>query len=80
MTDFEYVEYHDCRMLGPNTRLIKAHMADANGEYLLYSQYKCPFCSTVRGEREYAKGVTPNSNGGYSVDTRIAEKLQSVEQ
>jgi len=70
------VYYHNCRVLGPETRLPRALMADGNNEYVLYYQHKCPFCSMTGGEREYARGVTPDPKGGYFVDTKIAEKLR----
>lgn len=69
----EPVYYHDCPMFGPHTRVMRALLADKNGEYVLYYQHKC-LCGYVAGEREYAKGVT-NTPDGYLVDTSIAEKM-----
>lgn len=71
------VYYHDCRALGKHAIIPRALMADSDGEFILYYHHKCPFCSQTRGEVEYAKGVTPNPNGGYTVDTKIAEKLRN---
>lgn len=71
----EPVYYHNCRVLGPNTKIIKALLADKDGEYVLCYYHKCPFCSAMAGDREMAKGVTLNADGSYSVNTLIAEKL-----
>ena len=71
------VYFHDCRVLGPHTRLPRALLADDKGEYVLCYYHKCPFCSATAGEKEYAKGVTPSPEGGYYIDTRIAEKLHN---
>lgn len=70
------VYFHDCKVLGPHTRLPRALLADDKGEYVLCYYHKCPFCSATAGEREMAKGVTLNADGSYSVDTKIAEKLR----
>lgn len=74
----QYAYFHDCPALGPHVKLPRALVADASGEYVLYFQHKCPFCSQVSGDREYAKGVTVNPIGGYDIDTSIAEKLTSA--
>lgn len=70
------VYFHDCRALGPHTRLPRALLADRSGEYVLCYYHKCPFCSATAGERELAPGVTLNADGSYSVDTTIAERLR----
>lgn len=70
------VYYHDCPALGKDTKLPRALMADSKGEYILYYQHKCPFCSKTGGEIEYASGVTPTANG-YLIDPKIAEKLHN---
>jgi len=71
------VYFHNCRMLGPQTRVPRALLADGNGEYILCYQYKCPMCSYTVGEPELAEGVTLNPNGrGYLVDTTVAVKLR----
>lgn len=71
------VYYHDCRALGPQARLIRALMADKDGEHILGQQLKCPFCLFTAGEFVLAPGVTRNPSGGYLVDTTIATKLRS---
>lgn len=75
MAEAKYVYYHDCRALGPNTRIPRAMMADRNKEYILYYHHKCPFCSQTAGEKVLGPGVTENEDGSYSVDTAIAERL-----
>lgn len=70
------VYFHNCPALGPHTKLPRALIADKAGEYVLCYQHKCPFCSQTAGEPELAPGVTRNSDGTWSVDTRIAEKLR----
>ena len=71
------VYFHDCRVLGPHTRLPRALLADKAGEYVLCYYHKCPFCSATAGERELAPGVSINPDGsGYLVDTTIAERLR----
>lgn len=68
---------HNCKVLGENTIVPRALMADATSTYVLYYQNKCPFCSyVVQGTKEYAKGVRPDTIGGYYIDTSVAEKLQ----
>lgn len=68
---------HYCKVLGPETVLPRALVADATNTYVLYYQNKCPFCGTVAvGTKKYAKGVTPDTLGGYYLDEKIAEKLQ----
>lgn len=74
------VYWHDCRALGPHTRLPRALMADSTGEYVLYWQHKCPFCSQTAGDKVYATGVKPLPGGGYEVNTVIAERLHSSEE
>lgn len=69
------VYYHNCRALGDHTKVPRALMADSSGEFILYYQHKCPFCSYVAGERVYAKGVTPTATG-YDIDVTIAERLR----
>jgi len=68
------VYFHDCRVLGPHTRLIRALVE--NGGYIIYYQHKCPFCSQTSGEKELATGITETETG-YFIDTRIAEKLHN---
>lgn len=70
------VYFHDCRALGPHTRVPRALLADRNGEYILCYQHKCPMCSYTAGEPELAPGVTRNLDGSWSVNTAIAEKLR----
>lgn len=71
------VYFHDCRVLGPHTKLPRALLADSSGEFVLCYYHKCPFCSATAGERELALGVTLNPEGtGYLVDTTIAERLR----
>lgn len=71
------IYYHDCPVLGDKTVTPKAFMVDSTGEYILYYQNKCVFCSYVApGTKEFAKGVTPDTLGGYFIDEKIAEKLQ----
>lgn len=77
-TETKYVYYHDCRVLGDNTKLPRALMADSNSEFILYYQHKCPFCSQTAGEIEYAPGVMPDPNGGWFVNTNIAERLHDA--
>lgn len=76
MSDVQPVYFHDCRALGPHTRIPRALMADSNNEFILYYQNKCPFCSATGGEREYASGVTPTADG-YDIDITKAERLHS---
>lgn len=45
----EPVYFHICRVLGPNTKIIRAMRADSDGEYILGYQLKCPFCDTTAG-------------------------------
>lgn len=71
------VYYHDCPALGSNTKVPRALVADREGNIILFYQHKCVFCSYVAGDRQYAKGVTPLPDGGYSVDMSIAERLHS---
>lgn len=76
-TEATPVYYHNCKVLGDNTKVPRALMADSAGEYVLYYQHKCPFCSyVVQGTKEYARGVTPDTLGGYYIDEKIAEKLR----
>lgn len=70
------VYFHDCKALGPHTRLPRALLADRSGEYVLCYYHKCPFCSATAGERELATGVTLNDDGSYTVNTEIAERLR----
>ena len=70
------VYYHHCRVLGPDTRVPQAMMADTNKEYILYYQHKCPFCSYVAGEKVLGKGVRENEDGSYSVNINEAERLR----
>lgn len=72
------VHYHDCPALGPQTKIIRALRADADGEFVLGWQLKCPFCSTTAGPFELAPGVTINAGGGYCVDTTVAIKMEPV--
>ncbi len=74
-TETKPVYHHNCPMFGPNTKVMRALMADKNGEYVLCYQFKC-LCGHTVGEPEYAKGVTPDPDGGYLVDTNIAEKMR----
>lgn len=74
----EPVYFHDCPALGPHTRMPRAFIADRDAEFVLGYQHKCPFCSKTAGKFVPASGVTVNTDGSYSVDTRIAEKLHSV--
>lgn len=71
------VYYHYCKVLGPDTRVPRALLADKDGEYILYYHHKCVFCSYTAGEKELAKGVYEAKDGGYYVDTKIAEKLHN---
>jgi hypothetical protein len=71
----EPVYYHNCKALGPNTKIIKALLADKSGEYILCYYHKCPFCSATAGERELAPGVSLSSDGSYLVDTAVAKKM-----
>lgn len=73
------VHFHDCRVLGNNVKLPRAFMADGTSTYVLYYQFKCPFCSTTAGERVLARGVTQNPDGSFSVDVTKAELLRSPE-
>lgn len=77
MTEFDYVYRHDCPAFGKNAIVPRALVADKNNEYVLFYQHKCPMCSHVAGERELAPGVTENPNGGFTVDTSIAERLRN---
>lgn len=73
----ETVYRHNCPALGEGAIVPRALMADAAGEIVLYYQNKCPFCSyVVVGTKQYARGVTPDTLGGYTVDMKIAEKLR----
>lgn len=74
MDEFEYVQRHDCPMLGENTYTPKAIMADETGTYILYYQYHCPFCDYISGEKDLAPGVV-DTGSGYTVDISKAEKL-----
>lgn len=77
-SDPEFVYRHDCRVLGEGVIVPKALMSDSAGEYILYYQNKCPFCSyVVIGTKEFATGVTPDTLGGYYIDEKIAEKLHN---
>lgn len=69
------VYFHDCRALGPHTRIPRALLADKAGEYILCYYHKCPFCSATAGEMELAPGVIRNADGSWSVNTAIAEKM-----
>lgn len=77
ITDSNRVHFHNCPVLGPHTRVPMALVADKTREYVLYYQHKCPFCSQTAGEPDFAAGVTQNNDGSFSVDTKIAEKLQN---
>lgn len=68
------VYFHDCRVLGPHTRLPRALMADKMGNYILYYHHKCPFCNATSGEKEMAPGVTETQDG-YRIDATKVEKL-----
>ena len=74
-TPAEYVHYHDCPALGPNTKVVRSMRADKSGEVVLYYQLKCPFCSYTAGDRELAPGVVENEDGTFSVDMVQAERL-----
>lgn len=76
MDEFEYIERHDCPVLGDNTVLCRAMMADDTNTYILYYHHKCPFCNLTRGEKVLAPGVTDTGHS-YIVDTKVAEKLHS---
>lgn len=76
MAEVTPVYYHYCPVLGPDTKIPRALLADKDGEYILCYHHKCVFCNVTAGERELAKGVTLNDDGTYSVDTKIAEKLR----
>jgi hypothetical protein len=64
---------HTCPVLGENTIIPRALVA--NQGYVIYYQRKCVFCGALGGGKEYAKGVRPDTLGGYYIDTSVAEKL-----
>ena len=70
----EPVYYHECQALGKNAIVPRALVA--NNRYIIFYQHKCVFCNHIAGPREYAKGITPDTMGGYYIDEKIAEKLQ----
>lgn len=70
------VYYHDCRALGPHTKIIEATMLNKEGTVILKRQNKCPFCSATAGEIRYGRGVTPQLDGSYLVDMSIAERVE----
>ena len=70
----EPVYRHTCPALGENTVVPRALVA--NQGYIIYYQNKCVFCSYIAGPKVYAKGVRPDTLGGYYIDTPVAEKLQ----
>jgi hypothetical protein len=70
------VYFHNCRALGPKTRIPRALVADQSGTYVLCYYHKCPFCSATAGEMELAPGVIRNADGSWSVNTAIAEKMR----
>lgn len=70
------VYYHNCPALGPQTKIIRAVLADSKGEVILGYQHKCPFCSQTAGEWEPAPGVTVLAEGGYSVDMSKAIRME----
>jgi hypothetical protein len=70
------VYYHDCPALGPQTKIIRATLADSKGEVILGYQHKCPFCLQTAGEWEPAPGVTILPEGGYSVDMSKAIRME----
>ena len=71
------VYFHNCKVLGPETRLPRALMSDSSNTYILYYQHKCPFCNQTGGEKVLADGVTETATG-YSIDTTKAEKLHNT--
>lgn len=71
------VHYHNCRALGPNTKIIEATRLDSKNEYVIGYQYKCPFCSQTAGPFRPAPGIMENPNGeGWLVDTKIAIRVK----
>lgn len=76
MNEAEHVYYHDCPALGKNTRVIESTMLDKENTVVLFRQNKCPFCSTTRGDRRLANGVTENTDGSFTVDMSIAERVE----
>ena len=73
------VYFHNCPVLGKDTRVPRALMSDDKHEYILCYYHKCPFCSYTAGEKEMAPGVTETENG-YRIDTTIAEKLHNTKE
>ena len=71
----EIVYHHNCKVLGPDTRVPRSLLSDPKNKYILCHQHKCPFCNETAGEKELGIGVKIASDGGYIVDTTIAEKL-----
>lgn len=62
------IHFHDCPVLGKQTRVIEATLVSKDGKVVLGWQNKCPFCSSTASEFRPAPGVTVTGPGRYSVD------------